>query len=241
MTEIALLENLRSFGDLKVWSFLVTLLGDLTPDKGAELSGPLVSRLSTRLGIKPEALRVALHRLRKDGWIESRREGREARYCLTPKARTDTKAVYDIVYSNTIAQPDNVFLLTFEHTPPKHAGLPIAPRCVLSAHPAPDALVTSFDTSSIPPWVRDHLTSVEQIESYTNLRSLLAGFAPSRSFTSEDKLVLRLIILHRWRRIVLRHDPLAAALMGTQWIGADCRSTVAGVLASLPRSLIDDL
>ena len=241
MTEIALLDDFRNFGDLKVWSFLVTLLGDLTADDGAELSGPLVSRLSTRLGIKPEALRVALHRLRKDGWIESRRQGREARYSLSPKARTDTKAVHDLVYSNTIAQPDQVFLLTFENTPPKHVGLPIAPRSVLSTHPAPDALVASFNTSSMPLWVRDHLTSPEQIESYTSLQTRLDAFSPSRSFTSEDKLALRLIILHKWRRIVLRHDPLAAALMGPNWVGADCRSTVAEVLASLPRSLLSDL
>ncbi|MEO9898169.1 MAG: PaaX family transcriptional regulator C-terminal domain-containing protein [Paracoccaceae bacterium] len=241
MTEIALLDDLRSFGDLKVWSFLVTLFGDLAAEEGAELSGPLVSRLSTRLGIKPEALRVALHRLRKDGWIESRREGREARYGLTDTARIETKAVHDIVYSNTIAQPAHVLLLTFETAPPKCTGIPIAPRCVLSAHPAPDALATKFDVTAMPPWVRDCLTSAEQTESYVNLLSRLTPNAVSDTFSNEDKLVLRLIILHRWRRIVLRHDPLAAALMGQHWVGADCRSTVTDLLASLPRSLIDDL
>ena len=131
MTEIALLDDLRGFGDLKVWSFLVTLFGDLAADEGAELSGPLVSRLSTRLGIKPEALRVALHRLRKDGWIDSRREGREARHCLTRSARADTKAVHSVVYSRTLMQPKQIFLLTFATNPPARAGIPIAPRSVL--------------------------------------------------------------------------------------------------------------
>ncbi len=241
MTELPFLDDLRSFGDLKVWSFLVTLFGDLAADDGVELSGLLVSRLSSRLGIKPEALRVALHRLRKDGWIESRREGREARYCLSASARADTTAVHDYVYAAALHGPDRIFLLTHPTVPGAAKGIAIAPRTTLSQTTTPDAIAAPIDPSDLPDWVKEILTPAEQLKSYSSLLSLLAAQEFVAAGNSEDKLIVRLIVLHTWRRIVLRHDALAAALMGNNWVGAECRSAVHRVLHALPRSLVSDL
>ena len=71
-----MIDDLLKLGEVKVWSVLVTLFGDLAPGQTDHLAGPDVSRLVERLAIKPEALRVALHRLRKDNWIESSKSGR---------------------------------------------------------------------------------------------------------------------------------------------------------------------
>ena len=68
----AVVSDLRGDIPPRVWSLLVTVFGDLAQD-GSALPGTVLGEIMSRVGIKPEAMRVALHRLRKDGWIESER------------------------------------------------------------------------------------------------------------------------------------------------------------------------
>ena len=76
----------------RVWSLLVTVFGELAQDADAQISGSLLRSLSEHIGIKPEAMRVALHRLRKDGWIDSERTGRTSNYFLTLWGRAQSIA-----------------------------------------------------------------------------------------------------------------------------------------------------
>ena len=53
----------------RVWSFIVTSFGDLTREDDRYISSRTLNRLTAEIGVKPEATRVALHRLRKrTGW-----------------------------------------------------------------------------------------------------------------------------------------------------------------------------
>ena len=76
----------------RVWSIIVSLFGDLAQRPGDRISGSVLSRITEPMGIKPEAMRVALHRLRSDGWILSEREGRTSRYCLTESGLSQSRA-----------------------------------------------------------------------------------------------------------------------------------------------------
>ena len=82
--------RLTALGPLRVWSLLVTVFGDLTQDDALE--GPTLSALMSEIGVKPEATRVALHRLRADGWITSEKTGRTSRHRLSAKGRADSDA-----------------------------------------------------------------------------------------------------------------------------------------------------
>ena len=46
----------------RVWSIIISFLGDMAQDEGAGISSAALTRVITPLGIKPEAIRVALHR-----------------------------------------------------------------------------------------------------------------------------------------------------------------------------------
>jgi len=48
----------------RVWSLVVTIFGDLAQGTGDTLSMQTLARITEPLGVKPEALRVALHRLK---------------------------------------------------------------------------------------------------------------------------------------------------------------------------------
>ena len=74
-----MVKNVLGDAPPRVWSLLVTIFGDLALAKDARLSGASVNALTAAIGIKPEATRVASHRLRKEGWIESHRTGRQSK------------------------------------------------------------------------------------------------------------------------------------------------------------------
>ncbi|TNF17581.1 MAG: PaaX family transcriptional regulator, partial [Rhodobacteraceae bacterium] len=64
---------------------MISVFGVLAQDESARIIGPLLRLLTERIGITPAAMRVAIHRLRKDGWIDSQRHGRTSVYFLTPR------------------------------------------------------------------------------------------------------------------------------------------------------------
>ena len=61
----------------RVWSFIVTIFGDLAREDDRYISSRTLNRLTAEIRVKPEATRVALHRLRKEDWLESAKFGRE--------------------------------------------------------------------------------------------------------------------------------------------------------------------
>lgn len=88
----------------RVWSLLLTVFGELAQDQGAHISGLLLRQISERIGIKPEAMRVAIHRLRKDGWIDSKRNGRTSSYFLTDWGRAQSAQASPRIYTTTPPQ-----------------------------------------------------------------------------------------------------------------------------------------
>lgn len=226
-------------GDLKLWSVVVTILGDLAPDKGASLPGPALSALIAAVGLSPDALRVALHRLRKDGWLESTRCGRISRYSLTPMGRSETAQVRDRVYRRDLPAGPG---WTIAILPPGGAapaqGLPLGDRCALipAGLAAPGAITAPLGTGALPPWIEAELIPVDARAGYAALAQTLERAPGDTPDTPLARLALRVVLLHRWRRLTLRHSDLADQLLGPDWQGARLRRQVMDWLDRLPRS-----
>ncbi|MGR3492353.1 MAG: hypothetical protein ACU0DW_09860, partial [Shimia sp.] len=105
---------LGRFGPVKVWSVVMTILGDLAPD-GDLVPGPELSALAGGLGLQPQAIRTALHRLRAEDWIASERRGRHAHHRLSPKGVRETREVWSKVYGPA---PDMPALVVNLHEAP---------------------------------------------------------------------------------------------------------------------------
>lgn len=237
-----LFDELLAFGDLKVWSVLVTIFGDLAPDEGASLPGPVLSTLTGRLGIRTEAQRVALHRLRKDGWITVQRDGRVSLYGFSDLARAETAAVHGRVFDAHVDRPQRCFLVIGE--PGRQvAGIALGGGAFLSVSP-PDRriglLVSEMAVADLPGWARDKAIPPGVQEGYERLHALLEAGVSGDPVPKSDRLALRILALHRWRRLVLSHSREAAHLMGADWTGNTCRARVHEVLTALPRSLLQD-
>lgn len=236
---------LLNCGALKTWSVIVTILGDLSAAPGARVPGPVLSALTEGMGMKPEAMRVALHRLRRDGWIQSERDGRSSLYGLTDHGRALTLSVSQRVYGDTAPPPDG-WQIVLAPTAEAMQGLDhpdviiLAPRAALlpdGAAAVPDTfLAWAAIPGAVPDWARQILAPAELAAAYATLSDALelALQAPVPR-APIDRAVLRVLALHQWRRLVLRHGPGPEALMGRDWPGALARTLIARLLERLDR------
>ena len=245
------LERLLDCGPLKTWSLIVTILGDLAADDGARVAGPVITHLTEPMGMKPEALRVAIHRLRRDGWITSEREGRSSLYGLTAHGRDRTRAVFDRVYGTEVVVPATWHILIAQSADAMQALdfvdlIPISPKTALLAGEASDlpgsVLAWEARAGTVPEWVKEIIVPVELTEAYVVLAEALER-AGSLDISRQggDSAVLRLLALHQWRRLVLRHGAGVELLMEPDWAGARCRRRIGRLLDRFGRPDPKDL
>ena len=234
--------RLLDCGPLKTWSVVVTILGDLLRDPADRIHGRSLAALTGPMGIADPALRVALHRLKKDGWIQSARDGRESTYWLSDSARAETESVRNRIYGAQPAAtgPVHLLLLPADVEMTTNQGvesLTIGPRMLLTdadpaRHPA-QSLSLSLPRTPLPDWIANTLCPPEHRAEYRRLTD--AAEAILTAAHGSETSVLRMLILHHWRRLQLRHSPLADALLPTDWDGAQARRAVARALNQLPR------
>ncbi len=72
---------------MRARSLLFTVYGDSIRPHGGEIGVTDLIRLMAPLGFTPRAVRAAVTRMARQGWLATRRAGRRAFYSLTPKGR----------------------------------------------------------------------------------------------------------------------------------------------------------
>lgn len=231
--------------DIKVWSVLVTIIGDLAPD--AAIGGPILTALIEAMGLQPQAMRVALHRLKRDGWVENEKIGRVGYYRMSQAATSSTYAVGPRVYAPSIERIDTVQLVVANPADPEpfEGGFQIAPNvCLFAGAQIGDQLAATIKVADLPEWVA---TKIEESACFVDCERLLGDLERLMADCNPDALglieatALRVLVLHRWRRLALRMDPLAEALHGGASAPALCRSLVAECLARLKRPTLAEL
>lgn len=255
-TTDALIRSIAGRRPIKVWSWLTTVFGDLARESGAEISGAVLGALTTGIGIRPEATRVALHRLKKEGWIVSRRVGRASRYRLSEHGLAETLHASTRIYAPP-ARPVPVWHLVM--TDPAGGGVAIdtpshsiviAPHTMLCMGGAKGAgeggaLIADIAVETIPDWMIRAAIAPEVEAGYRALSALLdeieRAVAASAPPGPLDAALLRLLTLHHWRRALLRHSVALGALCEGHWIGTDCRRRSHALLDHLARPSVDDL
>lgn len=238
-----LVEALTADAPLKLWSVLVTCLGDVSRDGVVEVSGIALSAFVERMGLQPQAMRVALHRLKRDGWVESRRIGRVGFHRLSDSALTQTRAVAGRIYGPSAGPapwhlagvppdaPDGLSLL-----PDSLSSVPISRSFALICGPLEDVpqdwLLTAPTARGLPTWVRDVVTEAACDADFTSLERTLSAIDTVPD-TRLDRFTLRVLVLHAWRRLILRSSPAAEAALGEARAEIACRMRVHQLLDQL--------
>jgi len=245
--------HLTSEGSLRVWSVLVTIFGDLAQNKSDQISGSLITALTSLVGIKAEATRVALHRLRKEGWIESTRVGRASVHRLTDYGRNQSATAAPRIYARETTKPEiwHVLISSNSETSRKELAdllltgeyFSVNPSTAMAAGPMPDDLdaLLGFETNaiSVPEWLRE-LLGPEALKTaydgYWKSVQAIDDLLPTTGVDDPMKTAaLRVLIVHNWRRIILRHPVLPADFLPSDWKGPACRDAVSSLLDRLPR------
>ena len=241
-THNALMQDLIHFDTLKVWSVLVTIFGDLAPGPNDTVRGPELSALTSRMAIKPEALRVAIHRLRNDGWIASEKSGRVSYYRLSPVGRLETETARERVYGShlSISADWHAVLTERDRDDATSQGwLHVREGFYLVNHrpvPSKGDLVTQITGTTLPDWIIDAICAPPVQAKYQEFIAILDKVQnASVPACSLDRVALRLLVLHAWRRLVLRNDLYALGDLAPAWFSDQTLAVVQATLASLPR------
>ncbi len=259
MSTDAAISALAQDAELRTWSLIVTIFGDLARAPGAEIPGLVLSAITGRIGVKPEAMRVALHRLRKDDWLTSRREGRVSHYLLTEAGRAESETATGRIYATRPATPERWHLLVAgpmdqaqrleqDGALAARGYIAVAPGTWLGPGPAPAEVgaMLAFEghPAAVPGWLRAELMPPALETAYARFAdSLEAAIAAlgAAAVSPLDRAVLRVLIVHGWRRLVLRHPDLPEAFFPESWTGPRTRRLVHGLLDRLGKPSVAEV
>lgn len=241
---------------LSASSLIVTMFGDMARAPGAEIPGPVLSALTGRIGIRPEAKRVALHRLRKIDWIAARRAGRVSHYFLTPTGQEQSEAVTARIYATAPPAPAAWGLAVADPSAPAgdagpvEAAIAVAPGAWLvpAEAPLPAGLLSiRGELAAMPGWLRDRLMPAPLAAAYADFARALTGAEaalPAGRLTARaplERAALRVLVVHGWRRLVLRHPCLPDGFFPEDWTGPEVRARVHDLLARLGQPGLDEI
>ncbi len=244
----------------RVWSLIVTVFGDLAQNAGDEIAGPALADILSPVGVRPEAMRVALHRLRNEGWIETRKQGRTALHGLSAHGLSQSAQASARIYGAALpAQPD-WHVLFF---PPNSAaqdqtrakGLDAEGYTCIAANvylknsafegTQNHALVLQGDLKNVPDWLGQALAPEPLRSGFTQLGGALHAMNIDADFActlSEiETATLRTLIVHRWRKLVLKLPVVPEVLFGPRFEGTACRAQVLQALDALKRPALSEL
>ena len=235
----SVIKKLHANGRLRVWSLIVTILGDVAQPRGGVISIADLLTITDHMDIEAGAIRTALSRLAKEGWAVSEKTGRTSSYTFGVKGQKMFAPASDQIYASVHVDDVDEWVLAI--LPPNRAkerkvmqevladtnALQSTPGFALwPKNNAPDleflsnlkCLRFDGDLQNVPAWFKAELAPPEAetakqafIKNYTCLRNL-----PS-NLPALDALVARILMIHDWRRLVLRYPALPPVLQPNGW------------------------
>ena len=230
-----------------IWSLIVTFFGDMAQNQGDKVSGTSLTAVCERLNIKSQAMRVALHRLRKDGWIESTRSGRTSTYFLTDWGRAQSAEASPRIYNFAPVTAPAWLVVCDPASPIKERDMQ---RAWITPHIAITTDITQFSQAyatqitaqtPLPDWIRQKVCKPETLALTAIFDARLKSLKTPGTLNTYEITALRVLIVHGWRRIILRTPALPDQVFPKTWAGASCRENVAALLGQYPCQMLDQL
>lgn len=223
---------LHAGGRLRVWSLVITVFGDAIQPRGGQVSSARLQRLFEMLRIEPGAVRTALSRLARDGWLERDRDGRGSLYRLSASGREAFAPATDLIYAAPRTRPVEEWILATGIDGARLRGIALGGGVWLwpGDRPLPDLtgadVVMKGPLPRIAPALRATIPAAEHAAAMQDFLHLLEGLTPCPR-APERAIAARILLVHAWRRIVLRFPDLPRDIAPVGWPGSGCRSLVA--------------
>ena len=252
-----LLDQFHAKRPMRAWSLIITLYGDAIVPRGGSLWLGSLSEIMALFRVDAGHVRTAMSRLTADGWLARVKVGRNSYYRLTRREEGSFTAATQRIYFADEPGFDGRLRLALLGP---GAGASVRPALERAGFAA--LTPTSFVAFSDP---RARLPKIDGLfllhaEADAAARALAAAawklepiaqhyrdfidrFTPLDSALGKrtrvegaDALVARVLLIHEFRRIVLRDPGLPAALLPADWPGAAARQ----LAGRLYRKLVAD-
>src|SRR6266446_119070 len=226
-------------------SIVITVFGDAIVPRGGSVWLGTLQEFFRELDIDASVVRTAMSRLTADGWFERNKIGRNSFYRLVQSGRQ----TFDIATKHIYGPPASDWTGRFElllignsgdrdvsREALKNAGfgspLPgvwIAPSGVAVPEEAAGAIrleVSAEDDSGrrllSESWPLQRTADAYQkfMKTFEPLRGWIGRGEP---LTEADAFTARILMIHHYRRVVLRDPPLPTALLPGDWPGRAAR------------------
>ncbi len=252
----ALVDQFHARRPVRAWSLIITLYGDAIVPRGGSLWLGSLVELMALFRIDAGHVRTAMSRLSSDGWLERTKVGRNSYYRLTPRAEASFTAATQRIYFAHAPDFDGRLRLALlgPDVDDRSALRPMLERAGFAAL-SPTAYVAFADPTPPLPETEGlfvvHADAADDVhalaaaawklnpltQSYRDFIShftpLDAALAKGRKVTGADALIARVLLIHEFRRAVLRDPGLPASLLPADWPGAQARNLAARIYRRL--------
>lgn len=253
-----LIARLHGGRRLRVWSLVITLFGDAAVPRGGRIGLAAIQEIMGRLGIEAGAVRTAMSRLAADQWVVREKVGRHSFFTLAEQGRHAFDLATRRIYAGGPPAWNGAWTVAI--APPGVDGarggqlrqlgfVPVG----ASVHLRADALDMPDPGDRLDGMLVIHGESAEHPEALRRLwpsdelagayEALNAAYAPLLESLGQgelmpiDAMAARTLLIHDWRRIVLRDPGLPAALLPKDWPGDAARCLTRDLFRRLlPRS-----
>jgi phenylacetic acid degradation operon negative regulatory protein len=243
---------------IRAGSLIVTLYGDAIAPRGGSLWLGSLNALVAPFGIEPGLVRTAMSRLVTEGWFERNRVGKSSYYRLSAKGAAEFATAGERIYRAGEVPWDGrlaIVVLTSGDARTRQAvrealsgagfgqiapNVMVRPSRVLSPPPLPAGagavqLTTTAETDphafarlaasawSLEPLAAAYGSFLEDIGPLARSPRAIGQLPDS------DAFLLRILLIHEWRRIVLRDPCLPRELLPPDWPGTRARALCASV------------
>jgi len=236
-----LITRLHSDGRLRVWSLVITVFGDAIQPRGGRVSSVRLQDILGRMRIESGALRTAMSRLTKEGWVAREREGRRTFYRLSARGIAEFEPATRRIYAPASQDDIQQWVMGLgaararcEAAVRASGGHVLGGGYVWPRQTAPsvswfrahEILPVSGSLGEVPGWVTRALALDKTQVAFEALMADFGGVQVA-DLPPLDAFVTRVLLVHRWRRIVLRAPELPKPVQPEGWPSGACHDFVA--------------
>lgn len=220
-------------------SVIVTLFGDAVAPRGGVVWLGTLFEVFRTMEVGDGVVRTAMSRLAADDWVERARVGRNSFYALSQRAADESAAAARVIYGSPPDRGEARLLMAVDgdrEALQARGFVPLAPG-VLIAPGCPRAGASMLDIAGPPEATRAlaaRLWPLGDIAGlYRRFLDMTRDVHVPAALDGLEALAARVLLIHEWRRIVLRDPRLPGALLPPDWPGAQARAACARLYRAL--------
>jgi phenylacetic acid degradation operon negative regulatory protein len=248
-----LLNRFHARTPIRAGSLIVTLFGDAIVPRGGRLALASLSEIMRAFRVSDTLVRTAMSRLVADGLFERRKIGRNTFYALSPAAEEEFAAAAAKIYGRPREDWDGRFdLVLLEGAAAERAEARTGYQARGYGALTPDLMIGIAERVELAglhlraeaAWPETARALAERAWPLAELAARYAHF--SEMFTPIEKavgehappndlacLVIRILLIHEYRRIVLRDPLLPPRLLPSDWAGGQAHGLCAAIYAAV--------